>query len=104
MTDKEKQELYENICNDISCGTYILAPQYVDKLLAELEKENEELKERISTLEQIKKEHTDYTIKVEEERTYAKELLKKFIETSNPIYFEEDRQKVKAEAEQFLKE
>ena len=38
MTDKEKQELYENICKDISCGTYILAPQYVDKLLAELEK------------------------------------------------------------------
>lgn len=48
MTDKEKQELYENICNDISCGTYILAPQYVDKLLAKLEKENAELRAKES--------------------------------------------------------
>lgn len=34
MTRKEEQELYENICNDINCGTLILVPQYVDKLLA----------------------------------------------------------------------
>ena len=34
MTGKEEQELYENICNDINCGTFILTPQYVDKLLA----------------------------------------------------------------------
>lgn len=34
MTEKEKKELYENICNDINCGTFILAPQYVDELLA----------------------------------------------------------------------
>ena len=34
MTGKEEQELYENICNDINCGTFILAPQYVDKLIA----------------------------------------------------------------------
>lgn len=33
MTGKEEQELYENICNDINCGTFILAPQYVNKLL-----------------------------------------------------------------------
>ena len=33
MTGKEEQELYENICNDINCGTYILAPQYVDELI-----------------------------------------------------------------------
>ena len=34
MTEEEAQELYKNICNDINCGTFILAPQYVDKLLA----------------------------------------------------------------------
>ena len=34
MTEKEKKELYENIANDINCGTFILAPQYVDELLA----------------------------------------------------------------------
>lgn len=28
--------------------------------------------------------------------------MRRFIETSNPIYFEEDRQKIKAQAEQFL--
>lgn len=38
MTDKEKQELYENICNDINCGTFILAPQYVGELLAKYTK------------------------------------------------------------------
>jgi hypothetical protein len=34
MTIKEQQELYENICNDINCGTFMLAPQYVNKLIA----------------------------------------------------------------------
>lgn len=34
MTEKQKKELYECICNDINCGTFILAPQYVDELLA----------------------------------------------------------------------
>lgn len=33
MTDKERQYLYEAIRNDISCGTFILAPQYVDELI-----------------------------------------------------------------------
>jgi predicted peptidase len=33
MTEKEKQELYTAISNDINCGTFILAPQYVDKLI-----------------------------------------------------------------------
>ena len=45
--------------------------------IVRLEEENAELKERIQTLEQIKKEHTDYTIKVEEERTSVKEQLTK---------------------------
>lgn len=39
---------------------------------------------------------------LKDQLTKAKELLNRFIETSNPIYFEEDRQKVKVEAEQFL--
>lgn len=34
MTQEETRELYKNICNDINCGTFILAPQYVDELLA----------------------------------------------------------------------
>lgn len=38
MNGKEKQELYENIANDINCGTFILAPQYVDELIAKYTK------------------------------------------------------------------
>ena len=38
MTEKEKQELYENMCNDISCGTYILTPQYVNWLIVKYTK------------------------------------------------------------------
>lgn len=38
MTEKQKKELYENICNDFNCGTFILAPQYVDELLAKYTK------------------------------------------------------------------
>ena len=45
MTDKEKQELYENVFNDINCGTFILVPQYVDKLLAKLEKRKRRIEE-----------------------------------------------------------
>ena len=55
MTDKEKQELYENICNDINCGTYILAPQYVDKLLAELKKTYR--KQRNKRIDELQKEN-----------------------------------------------
>ena len=38
MTKAERQTLYENVCNDISCGTFILLPQYVDKLIAKYTK------------------------------------------------------------------
>ncbi|MBO6101002.1 MAG: hypothetical protein J6P07_06710 [Spirochaetaceae bacterium] len=34
MTKEEKQTLYETICNDMNCGTYLLIPQYVDELIA----------------------------------------------------------------------
>lgn len=34
MTDNENKELYGNFINDVNCGTFILASQYVDKLLA----------------------------------------------------------------------
>ena len=53
-------------------------------------KENAELKERILTLEQIKKEHSDYTIRVEEERTCAKEQLTKAKEFLQDILDFED--------------
>lgn len=83
-----------------------------------LEKENAELKTKATALENANramvKELDDTTsgglsvlenvVRNKEQLTKAKELLKRFIEKSNPIYFEEDRQKVKAEAEQFLKE
>lgn len=52
MTEEEKQELYRNIKNDINCGTYILAPQFVDKLLTEKDKQIEELQEEVK-LEKI---------------------------------------------------
>ena len=38
MNDKEKQKLYEQIRNDINCGTFILAPQYVDYLISKYTK------------------------------------------------------------------
>lgn len=38
MTEEEKQTLYENVCNDISCGTFTLLPQYVDELIAKYTK------------------------------------------------------------------
>lgn len=38
MTEKEKRTLYENIRNDIDCGTFILIPQYINKLLVKYTK------------------------------------------------------------------
>lgn len=38
MNDKERQKLYEQICNDINCGTFILTPQYVDYLISKYTK------------------------------------------------------------------
>ena len=79
--------------------------------IKELEKENSKLLDVINNqdvkiadlekqIEQIEKV-SDYNA---DQLTKAKEFLQRFIETSNPIYFEEDRQKVKTQAEQFLKE
>lgn len=61
MTEKEKQELYENIRNDINCGTFVLAPQYVNKLLAKYiyasittqEAKNEKQRERLTEAKEI---------------------------------------------------
>lgn len=69
---------------------------FCDKYM-KLEKENAELKETVTKMNNVITETFSNLTK-------AKELLKRFIETSNPIYFEEDRQKVKAEAEQFIKD
>ena len=38
MTGREEQELYETIINDMNCGTYILIPQYVNKLIVKYTK------------------------------------------------------------------
>ena len=73
-----------------------------------LEKENAELKNKdcwkSCEYANPKAELIEQHIKDVQILTKAKEILKRFIETSNPIYFEEDRQKVKAQAEQFLEE
>ena len=84
-----------------------------EKRIEELEKENAELKglkdvatlirannDTVTTLMQL----NNMLVSKSQQLTKAKEILKRFIETSNPIYFEEDRQKVKAQAEQYLKE
>ena len=60
MTKEEKQTLYENVCNDIGCGTFILLPQYVDELITKytkvyrrklrrINKENAELKAQLES-------------------------------------------------------
>ena len=67
------------------------------------EKENAELKERIKTLEQIKQEHTNYTIKVEEERTFVKEQLTKAKEIIKAFLDSSDLN-IKHKAEEFLGE
>ena len=75
-----------------------------------LKKENAELKEELKNWKDEWQEQVQKAIDEGYARTLqtihltkATALLKKFIETSNPIYFDEDRQKVKVEAEQFLK-
>lgn len=50
MTDKEKQYLYEAIQNDINCGTFILAPQYVDKLINKYTKKSNNCLKRIAKI------------------------------------------------------
>lgn len=41
MTNEERQELYKQICNDIECGSFYLAPQFVDELI---KRKNKKLK------------------------------------------------------------
>ena len=41
MTGEEKQELHRQICNDINCGTFYLAPQFVESLI---KRKNKKLK------------------------------------------------------------
>ena len=70
----------------------------------ELEKENAELKEKVGKY-QIGM--FDEIEKRDRRITKAKELLKRLIETTNPVYFDEDRQRfreLKIEAVQFLNE
>ena len=84
------------------------------KRIEELGKENAKLKKQQFSLrnerntflaqnEQYEKDLIDFN----ENLTKAKELLKRLIETTNPVYFDEDRQRfreLKIEAVQFLKE
>ena len=69
-----------------------------------LKSENAELKKELEITQRCWYDQKNISLDTNCKLHKAKELLKRFIETSNPIYFEEDRQKVKAEAEQFLKE
>ena len=62
MTKEEKQTLYENVCNDISCGTFILLPQYVDELITKYTKVYRR------KLRRIKKENAELKAQLESER------------------------------------
>ena len=64
MTKEEKQTLYENVCNDITCGTFILLPQYVDKLIAKYTKVYRRKLRRIKRIS-FKKENTRLKLKLE---------------------------------------
>ena len=113
---KHTSEEIKNRLSNIGEAIGNIALDYI----ADLEKENSELKEKLERAERARDYWKDSSfdwrhkctsrrpfrvaVKAQKQLTKAKELLKKFIETSNPIYFEEDRQKVKAEAEQFLNE
>ena len=99
--------------HDLFHAQNVFSDEYITPTFVEyvqnIEKENAELKERIQTLEQIKKEHTDYTIKVEEERTSvkeqlteAKELLKQWLQTSKASGC--DNINIVTDTEQFLKD
>ena len=103
--NKVMEQMLYTTCNPVVCD---LPETEVVKLL---QKENTELKEELKKWkdewqEQVQKAidegyaRTLQTIQL----TKATALLKRFIEISNPIYFDEDRQKVKVEAEQFLRE
>ena len=124
MTDKEKRELYENICKDINCGTYILAPQYVDKLLAKLERkiasirgchrvDLAKLKSRTEQVERLKKENAELKsekgcescTKFDEVKlTKAKKIIRGLLDSCFGYNSKTVKYEVKAEAEAFLKE
>ena len=89
MTEEEKQELYENICNDFNCGTFILAPQYVDKLLTKYLDASNVTQEAVNE-------------KQKEQLTKAKEIITRFVMAS--VYFNGKEADLVEEAEQFLKE
>ena len=118
MTENEKIELfdkwYDENYDEWAEGEEGIAlreelEQAFKSGIATLEKENAELKERVKIFEQIKQEHTDYTIKVEEERTLvkdqltkAKELLKQWLQTSKASGC--DNINIVTDTEQFLSE
>lgn len=104
-TNKIVEQMLHTACNPILCD---LPETEAVKLL---QKENTELKEELKNWKEEWQEQVQKAIDEGYARTLqtiqltkATALLKKFIETSNPIYFDEDRKKVKAEAEQFLRE
>ena len=56
MTDEERQELYKQICNDINCGTFDFAPQFVEDLLKRKDKRIKRIVKRtIFSLQKLEK-------------------------------------------------
>ena len=109
-----EEEYFRKYYPDFCYGDKPLSP-YWDLFQYGVEFGERESEKRIEELEGRLKEHESvgnaqfwenvWSWKTKADQlTKAKELLKRFIETSNPIYFEEDRQMVKTEAEQFLKD
>ena len=108
---KENVELEEKISVLLSCkncsenkGGLICQKEYENKCLAQKIEFIKELQEENAEWEKTSDKWKSVYELTNNQLTNAKDIIKRFIEISNPIYFEEDRQKVKAEAEQFLKD
>lgn len=87
IEQKQKEEKLDEVKSKISLALKDPILQLGFEVIC---KENTELNERILTLEQIKKEESDYTMRVEEERTCAKEQLAKAKELLQDILDFED--------------
>ena len=74
--------------------------EQAEKRIAELEKENAELKKQLEMSNKVYNDNLDYSHHIEEQLTKAKELLKRFIELENCTLDYDDIK----EAEQFLKD
>ena len=111
---KELQEENEELKKGLGCETCQIHLEYMslNNRIADLEKENAELKEEIKKSSTnigevyVEQPYKGSPLEKKKQLEQAKELLKRLTETTNPVYFDEDRQRfreLKIEAEQFLK-